>query len=352
MVDVLILSNKGSIQKESFVALDLAHASLLDLLRGKMCEGEVVFAVLEEDSEASYAIIEDNVIVSLSSEDFFDRFISSRSHLSSSAENEFETLKRLLSSDDWPQAIFDVQIADENSEKDKDERAEGIIDIILPPLEGKKFLDFGCGEGHVANCASKFAITSVGYDIVRNKKSRFSWEENTSNLLLTNDFESVKIVGPYDVILIYDVMDHSQDSNPRKILSMAASVLADGGKIYMRTHPWTSRHGGHAYRKINKAFVHLVFTEEELKSIGVDLEHNLKILSPLATYDSWLEGSGLKKFEDPEIDQQDVEPFFSQNPIVRKRILQTFGKDEWTNECPVWQMSQCFWDYVLEKNPS
>lgn len=262
---------------------------------------------------------------------------------------EFEDLKKLLESENWPRAVFQVQIADENSEKDKDERAEGICDILLPPLEGKKFLDFGCGEGHVVDYASKFADFSVGYDIVRSPRSRFEWENEASKTLLTTYSETAKRKGPYDIILLYDVLDHAQGSTPQEILSFAKSMLADGGKIYVRTHPWTSRHGGHAYRKTNKAFVHLVFTEEELASMGLELEHNLKIRAPIAIYNSWLEGSGLKNSIEPELDHQDVESFFRENSLVRKRILKAFEKDEWKDECPVWQMSQCFWDYVLEK---
>jgi len=264
-------------------------------------------------------------------------------------QEEFETLKSLLHSDEWPQAVFQVQIADENSEKDKDERAEGIADILLPPLEGKKFLDLGCGEGHVANHASKVASVSVGYDIVKNPKSRFSWEQENEKLILTTDLEKVRANAPYDVILIYDVMDHVQESTPQEVLSIAKSVLADGGKIYMRMHPWASRHGGHAYRKLNKAFVHLVFNDEELRSLGVELDHNLKIIFPLSKYESWLAGSGLKKSSEHELDRQEVEDFFKENPLVRKRILKAFGNEEWKDDCPAWQMSQCFWDYVLEK---
>lgn len=262
---------------------------------------------------------------------------------------EFEDLRTLLESNEWPQAVHSVQIADENSEKDKEERAEGIADILLPPLEGKKFLDFGCGEGHVANYASKFANISVGYDIVKSERSAFSWNKD-EGLFLTTDLESVKAKGPYDVILVYDVMDHLQNSTPKELFALLALMLADGGKIYARMHPWTSRHGGHAYRKINKAFVHLVFTEEELSSMGLELEHNLKIKAPIATYNSWLEGSGLKNSIEPELDQQDVEPFFRENALVRSRILKVFDKDEWRDDCPTWQMSQCFWDYVLERD--
>jgi hypothetical protein len=131
---------------------------------------------------------------------------------------------------------------------------------------------------------------------------------------------------------------------------MARSVLADGGKIYIRHHPWVSRHGGHVYKKLNKAFVHLVFTEDELRSMGIELEHNIKVVYPMSTYDSWLDDSGLKKSNEPELDKQEVEPFFKENPIVKNRILKSFDKEKLGSDFPEFQMSQCFWDYVLEKD--
>ena len=269
-------------------------------------------------------------------------------HSSLQAEDEFSSLKSLLESSEWPCAVPDLQIADENSETDKDDRAEGIVDILLPPLAGKKFLDFGCGEGHVANYVSKFAEISVGYDLTKPSKSRFSWEEENEKLILTTDFKAVKKKSPYDLVLIYDVLDHAQNSSPVEILTDAKSVLADDGKIFLRTHPWSSRHGGHAYRKINKAFVHLVFSEDELLSMGLNLETNLKVLAPQGTYKDWINDSGLKFFHEPEPELQDIEAFFKNNSLVKGRILKKFNIDSWGG-CPDWQMSQCFWDYVLEK---
>jgi hypothetical protein len=75
MVEVLIFSDKGYIQKDSFVSADLAHSSLLDLLRGKMGDGEIVFASIEEESVCSYAFVEDNTFFVLSAKDFFARFM-------------------------------------------------------------------------------------------------------------------------------------------------------------------------------------------------------------------------------------------------------------------------------------
>jgi 2-polyprenyl-3-methyl-5-hydroxy-6-metoxy-1,4-benzoquinol methylase len=263
---------------------------------------------------------------------------------------QFDDLKTLLNSSEWPDAVFKVQIADENSEDDKKERAEGIADVILPSLDQKKFLDFGCGEGHVAKYAAKNANLSIGYETEKNPSSQLEWEEKKENLLLTTDFEKVKAEGPYDIILIYDVLDHAKGESMTQVLEKAKSVLSDEGNIYLRCHPWASRHGGHAYRKINKAFVHLVLSEEELKEMELELEFNNKVLYPLATYLKAIEDAGLAKVNEEEIDFQDVEPFFSENAVVKERLLKLYGIREWGDSGrPAFQMSQCFVDYVLKK---
>lgn len=278
-----------------------------------------------------------------------------RSLLISAAESlrelcQFDDLKTLLDSSEWPNAVFEVQIADENSEEDKKERAEGIVDIILPSLDNKKLLDFGCGEGHVAECAAKKANLSIGYETEKNPNSQLKWEEKKENLLLTTDFEKVKSEGPYDIILIYDVLDHAKKESMSEILERAKSVLSEDGIIYLRCHPWCGRHGGHAYRKINKAFVHLVFTEEELEEMGLVLEPTQKVLFPLNTYSEAIEKAGLVNIQEREIDFQDAEPFFSENPVVKERLLKLYGLKEWgENGVPAFQMSQCFVDYVLKK---
>lgn len=262
------------------------------------------------------------------------------------SDPEFEILKSILNSDEWPLAVPLSQIADDTLESDKEERAEGIAEILLPPTSGKKFLDFGCGEGHVAKYVSKEASLSIGYDIEQSKKSALPWETIENNFLLTTDFEKVKSEGPYDLILIYDVLDHAQ--NPNEILSNARSILSDDGAIYLRCHPWCGRHGGHLYRSINKAFVHLVFTEAELKKLGLAPEYTRRVLFPLDTYKQMIQAAGLQASE-PEMDHQEVEAFFSENDAIRSRILKSFAITEWQVEKPGFQMSQCFVDYVLKK---
>lgn len=262
---------------------------------------------------------------------------------------EFEVLKELLKSEQWPEAVFSAQIADENSEQDKEERAQGIADIMLPPMEGKSFLDFGCGEGHVAKYLAKEARVSVGYDIEKSQKSRLKWEQKDGNLLLTSDFDKASSEGPFDVILLYDVVDHAKNMTPSEMLSKAASVLAPEGRIFMRCHPWCGRHGGHLYRSTNKAFVHLVFKPNELESLGMTLERNLGVIRPLKTYGDIIRDAGLTNDVEPEMDNQEVEEFFRETAVVRDRILKVWGVDKWEEDPPSFQMSQCFVDYVLKK---
>jgi SAM-dependent methyltransferase len=269
--------------------------------------------------------------------------------LSTANQSEFEILRNLLYSEEWPEAVLDFQIVDENLEEEKMDRAEGIVDILIQEeLEDKVILDYGCGEGHIAKYISQQkSKKSIGYDISRTEKSKLLWEDEceSEGYLLTTNFEKVKENAPYDIIIIYDVLDHTED--PIEILNKASSLLSDNGKIYLRCHPWCGRHGGHLYREINKAFVHVIFTEEELKELGfVEQEFNLKIIYPVSKYEEYIKYSDLKILE-RDVDVQDVENFFIKNEIISNRLKKIIPVKE---RFPNYQMSQCFHDYVLGKN--
>lgn len=263
--------------------------------------------------------------------------------------DEFEEIKKYLQSEDWPEAVLDFQIVDQDSEEEKMDRAEGIIDILIQEdLDNKKFLDFGCGEGHMAKYASKQSKISVGYDIKVPEKTSFNWDGLDQNFLLTTDFKKVIQNGPYDIIVLYDVLDHAEESF-EDVFDKVKSVLSDEGKIYLRCHPWSSRHGSHLYRKINKAFIHLVLSEQEIKNLGFDFEFNKKIIYPLVSYESSIQRSGLKLLN-RETETQEVELFFEENDILRNRILNAFEISDWAREGkPIFQMSLCFVDYILSK---
>lgn len=252
----------------------------------------------------------------------------------------FEELKTLLNSEIWPQAAPDFLICEEN-EKDKIERADGIISYLGLELNEKNFLDFGCGEGHVVkHVAGLGAKKSIGYDIKTSEN--LTWNQEDGNFLLTTDFEKVKANAPYDYIVLYDVLDHSDD--PVAILSSLRELMNDNSKVYVRCHPITSRHGTHQYRKLNKAFVQLVFTEDELKQIGLENDIKQKTYHPLSDNTKWFQKAKFK-IVSHDVVKSPVEEFFKNTKIVASRITRPpYGKG-----FPDFQMQQVFNDYTLIK---
>ena len=249
---------------------------------------------------------------------------------------EAQTLINLLESQEWPEAAPSFLICDEN-ETDKIDRAEGILDYMNQQFAGKKFCDFGCGEGHVAKVVGKTASLSVGYDIATT--GSLPWETATDGFMLTKDLEKVKQSAPYDFILLYDVIDHAQD--PVKVLQTVKEFCNPDTKVLLRCHSWMSRHATHLYRKINKAWMHLVFTEEELKLMGLDITFTQKYFFPIKQQEEWLEKSLFKKISS-DVVKCDVEPFFRRREIIARLPMQHF------KDFPQWQMSQSFNDYVLQ----
>ena len=239
----------------------------------------------------------------------------------------------MLKSPEWPEAVPEFLICEDNDE-DKFERAEGIMDYVGVNFSDKKVLDFGCGEGHFALKVAESAKFVVGFDIVALIKS------SNEKCLLTNDFEQVLKNGPYDVVILYDVLDHSE--NPVELLKKLQDVCNKETMIFVRCHSWMSRHGSHLYRQINKAYIHLFFSREELERMGLKTEFVQEYYYPLLTQKKWFEDS-MFKVEDEDIVKSFVEPCFKNSQL--SEILSS----KFDSNFPEWQMSQSFNDYILSK---
>jgi 2-polyprenyl-3-methyl-5-hydroxy-6-metoxy-1,4-benzoquinol methylase len=261
----------------------------------------------------------------------------------------FEKLKEALQSAKWPEAVNKNLVCDPDSEQDKLERGRGIVELMIEEdLKDLKFLDAGCGEGHCAFTAQEFGPTiSVGYDM----RTSPSWEKllvgkENQKVLFTDQYDKVKENGPYDVILAFDVVDHLENEDPVTFLKKLKDVLSDKGKIYLRLHPWTGRHATHLYHDLNKAFLHLVFTEEELRKIIPYSKYEtpqIKVTTPIKTYEEFMRESGLKIVHRRDI-QEKLEPFF-QIPKIAERIM----KATKFTTLPEWQLSLSFLDVVVAK---
>lgn len=264
---------------------------------------------------------------------------------------ELVNLKNLLNSNDWPKAVDSSLICDRESEEDKIARAEGILELIIERnLQNKNFLDFGCGEGHVVFKAldQEPAIT-VGHDL----KEYDTWKcfEKNEKMVFTTDIKEVEKHAPYDVVLLYDVLDH-MESGQVEILRKVKELLADGGAIYVRFHPFISRHALHLYHDVNKAYVHLIFSDQELKDLGFEVEPNAKVIHPILEYGIWIKEAGLVTSHSNTLRER-IEPFFYKNKLIKDRIRAHFAgssdKHIKKGGFPSYQLEQQFCDYVLKK---
>lgn len=272
--------------------------------------------------------------------------------------NDMEELvkfRKLLMSEKWPTAVPQHQIIDLNDDGKKLIRAGNILNnLVRQRMDDATFLDFGCGEGHIAYKAAqeKNPKMSIAYDIQPQGWERF---DQMPNFVATDRFGEVSSYSPYDFIILYDVLDHAVNKDPEEILLDIRKLCKEDTKIFIRCHPWTSKHGTHIYRKLNKAYPHLVFTDEELSKLGQKSEWpTLKIIHPISTYKEWFNKTGFEIVKE-DIIKEPVDEFFEHITKISDKI-----KAHWKDKSPIEAystgkefpkdiMQVQFVDYVLRK---
>ncbi len=254
-----------------------------------------------------------------------------------------DDLKKFLDNPDWVAAVPTNLICDETNHEDKMDRARGVRDIFNSDYnyENKKILDFGTGYGHfIQALTEKNVALAVGYDI----KNEFQISSN-EKMILTTSWDEVLKNAPYDLVFLYDVIDHAANETPQDILIKAKSVLSNEGMIKMRCHPYIGKHGGHTYTKINKAYAHLILTPSELKELGHDFKNfpTIKVTTPLKTYSKFIIDAGLKTLNQKVINESAEQIFLS------GKFAERIKSNLKTNLLLIPQMGMQFIDYTLSK---
>ena len=259
---------------------------------------------------------------------FMQKFLDQENALLQAPQNDNEYLReltdlRLLAkSDSWPQAMDENLITQDSEEEKLHEAASLLNSLVKNNMNDKKVLDFGCKEGHIGYVAGQLFNTQLmcSYDLENHNWDHFDKNENT---IFTTNWEDVVEKGPYDIIIINDVIDHTQEFE--KSFIKIAKVKSETGKIYVRCHPWSGRHGAHMEKQLNKAFLHLVFTEAELYAMGVKPVNAVMLTDPVKSYHNLFKTAGFTVLRE-NFHRQNVELFFVHNPAILRRI-----KEKWKN---------------------
>lgn len=210
----------------------------------------------------------------------------------------------------WPLAV-DPSLLSSN-EEEKKYRGQTIIEMFLEHEITGNFLEIGCKDGYATLHASKYAIFSVGYD----DTCKIFQEKNC---LLTNNFNDVYRYKPYQIVLMFDIINHIKD--PKKILLEINKITDYKSFLYVRTHPWQSRNATH--EENNLAYIHLYKNISSNHSkINID--------------DKTFQSCGYKIVKKREI-HEEIEPFF----LKQKEKLINAKETPKTLQ---------YVDYILKKN--
>lgn len=240
----------------------------------------------------------------------------------------------------WPQAVPPHMILDQRLLPERQFRALQVV-RLLGSFKGQTVLDVGCGDGCVAREIANQADRVVGYDL----KEDQTWASiGAPNLELTTTQATVE-TGQYDIIVLYDVLDHLEGKDPIEFMGWLLSMLAVGGRIMVRTHPWTAKHGGHLYENgYNLAYIHLALTADEMAQAGMVVQPNLRLNHPMAAYEHIFSEAGLrvankKGYSEP------VDEFFKGD--VLDRIIKVTWKGAVDKDRALKVMANSFVDYTL-----
>ena len=184
----------------------------------------------------------------------------------------------------WPAAIPQFQADAKPTEEDMINRANAVLDMCLgTSVEQASFLDYGCGDGYIAaQMALRGPSSITGYDIVPSE----TWQRlGSEKVNYTADTNSLEGQG-YDILFLYDVLDHAVD--PECVMKHVKYLAKPGSLVYVRCHPWTSKHASHLPKVgLNKAYIHMFLTFEELVERGFKPLFTRIETNPLEAYRWW-----------------------------------------------------------------
>ena len=99
------------------------------------------------------------------------------------------------------------------------------VSLVTSHDDIHKILDYGCGSGaFIKTIQGVNGIDAVGFD-------PHSTERVDANLRIYNDISTLETAGPFDMITIFETVEHLSDSELKYFLELADKILNNSGKI-------------------------------------------------------------------------------------------------------------------------
>lgn len=146
---------------------------------------------------------------------------------------------------------------------------------LLPPL---RVADLGCGDGHLAIEASRWAgrVTAVDVSSAALEAARARAREQGARGIAwkRGDIEDLPLeTGSFDVALLSQALHHARD--PQRAVREAARILAPGGTLLvldLKTHgeEWVRKLGDH-WLGFDEAAIRRMLTEAGLARVRVEV---------------------------------------------------------------------------------
>lgn len=131
-------------------------------------------------------------------------------------------------------------------------------DTLIPfieavaPVDGRRVLEIGCGEGGILEAFLERGCRCVGMDLSPEKIEHAHKILHEPIAAGQADFVAANIYddafmaehgGPYDIVLMKDTIEHIP--NRRQLLNRIRSFLAPEGVLFIGFPPWYMPYGGH-----------------------------------------------------------------------------------------------------------
>lgn len=104
-------------------------------------------------------------------------------------------------------------------------RLARVASIVTSQFDIHKVLDYGCGPGAFVEAIQGVnGIEAIGYE-------PFMRERVGADSIIFSDFSSVESSGPFDVITIFEAIEHLEDMELLDFLARADTLLTERGRI-------------------------------------------------------------------------------------------------------------------------